>query len=741
MNYNFEIEKVFEIIDKNLFTYPGKEKLKNIKEFEDIEKIDEEFLKIEELKKIKEEGEIPFEFPDLSNFEKELLKEKIFLPSELFKFLIFFKGIERIKKEIDKSEFLKERFFKEYENILPIFKELDKVFDEKGEIKDEATHELYKIRNEKKKLINKIFGILKNKIEEIGKDGFLKDNEIRLREGRFTILLDHSVAKRFGVVHGYSKKGLSAYVEPFESIEVQNLYKEIEEKEKEEIEKICIKLSEILWKNMNSIKRIYEDLGEIDLLNSKVLFSKIINGEKPLYSKNKFFRLREVCHPLLLLSKKEVLPYNFDLPEDVDIFVISGPNGGGKTVFLKTLGIIIKMLQFGIPVPSSPYSHFYLPDKVYGIGFEIEGKIEEGESNFTSHLKAFNEIIKKDEKDIILLVDEYMANTDPEEGSALGFSIIKEFLNKGIKSFFVTHLNGIKIFVEKENDKRIKNVSFGFDKIKKTPTYKISMDTFEESYAFEIAEKLFLNKEIIDRARKYTLNLSEMLKEMKEKMEKIEMEYKKFCEEKQREIKREKERIKKEMMERVYKIEKEIEEIIKEIKKEKSMKKVREAKQKIVYYKKILEDKLPEEIKIGEFYKIDGFENPGKVIGIHDNDVFLKVGDLKFWVPKEKLSPLEKEIKKEVKKEKVTFIPSIKSYSLSIRGLKKEDALDEIEKFIYETYSKGAEEVRIIHGIGDGVLKLLVWDYLKKLKFVKEFFHPPYNEGGYGVTVIRFKND
>ncbi len=741
MNYNFEIEKVFEIIDKNLFTYPGKEKLKNIREFENIEEIDEEFLKIEELKKIKEEGEIPFEFLDLSNFEKELLKEKIFLPSELFKFLIFFKGIERIKKEIDKSEFLRERFFKEYDDILKVFKELNRVFDEKGEIRDEATSELYSIRNEKKKLINKIFGILKNKIEEIKDSGFLKDDEIRLREGRFTILLDHSVAKKFGVVHGYSRKGLSAYVEPFESIEIQNLYKEIEEKEKEEIEKICIKLSEILWGNMSSIKRIYEDLGEIDLLNAKILFSKIINGEKPLYSKSKFFRLRGVCHPLLLLSKKEVVPYNFDLTEDVDIFVISGPNGGGKTVFLKTMGIIIKMLQFGIPVPSLPNSHFYLPKKVYGIGFEIEGKIEEGESNFTSHLKAFNEIIKKDEKDIILLVDEYMANTDPEEGSALGFSIIKELLNKGIKSFFVTHLNGIKIFVEKENDKRIRNVSFGFDKIKKTPTYKISMDTFEESYAFEIAEKIGIDKEIVDRARKYTLNIGEILKEMKEKMEKMEIEYKKFCEEKEKEIKEEKERMKKEMRERISKMEKEIEEIIKEIKRERSTKKAREAKEKIVYYKKILEDKLPKEIKIGEFYKIDGFESPGEVIEVQDNNVFLKVGDLKLWVPKEKLSPLEKEVKKEEKRESITFIPSIKSYSLSIRGLKKEDALEEIEKFIYETYSKGAEEVRIIHGIGDGVLKLLVWDYLKKLKFVKEFFHPSYSEGGYGVTVIRFKND
>lgn len=741
MNYNFEIEKIFEIIGRNLYTFPGKERLLKVKPFDSEEEVREEFLKIKEIRKIKEEGEIPFSFPDLSNFKKELLKEKIFLPSELFKFLKFFEGVNELYKRIIKSDFLKEKFFLEYDKIQEIIFELKRIFDENGEIKDEASSELFKIRHEKKKLLNKIFNLLKNKIEEIKVTGFLNDENIRLQEGRFTILLESSVAKKYGVVHGYSRKGFSAYVEPFESIDIQNSYKEIEEEERKEIERICFSLSKIIWENLSSIKKIYEEVGEIDLLNAKILFSEVIKGDEPLYSKKRFFSLKNVYHPLLYLSKKDVVPYNFDLPEDIEIFVISGPNGGGKTVFLKTLGIIIHMLKYGIPVPASSSSHFYLPRKVYGIGFETQGSIEEGESNFTSHLRSFKEILDEKDSDILVLVDEYMASTDPQDGCALGFSIIKEFLNKGIKGFFVTHLNGIKILAFKEMNNKIKNVSFGFDKIKMAPTYKLSMDKFEESYAFEIAEKVGIKKEIIERARNYEMDINKILKEAREKVELLEKEYKNLIEEERKKVEKEREEIKKKMMEKIINMEKEIEKVIEEIKKEKSEKKIKKAKEKIVYYKKMIQDKAVDEIKIGEFYEIDGFKGYGEVIALEKNKVLVKIGDLKVWVDKERLSPLKEKKEIEDKESTFVFIPPVHSYSLSIRGLKKEDALYEIEKFIYDSYSKGLEEVRIIHGVGDGILKSVLWEYLKKIKFVQEFFHPPYSEGGYGVTVVKFKND
>ncbi|MEO0276050.1 MAG: Smr/MutS family protein, partial [candidate division WOR-3 bacterium] len=510
---------------------------------------------------------------------------------------------------------------------------------------------------------------------------------------------------------------------------------------KKEIEKICFSLSKLIWENLSIIKKIHEEVGEIDLLNAKVIFSEKIRGNEPLYSKKRFFSLKNVYHPLLYLSKNDVVPYNFDLPEEVDIFIISGPNGGGKTVFLKTLGIIINMLKYGIPVPASSSSHFYLPKKIYGIGFETRGSIEEGESNFTSHLKSFKEILEEDDNDILVLVDEYMASTDPQEASALGFSIIKEFLNKGIKGFFVTHLNGIKILAFKEMDNKIKNVSFGFDRVKMAPTYKLSMDRFEESYAFEIAEKVGIKKEIIERARNYEMDVNKILKEMKEKVELLEREYKNLIEEEKKKMEKEKEETKKEMMNKIINMEKEIEQIIEEIRKEKSESKIKKAKEKIVYYKKMVQDKIPKEIKIGEFYEIDGFKGYGEVIALEKNKVLVKIGDLKVWVGKEKLSPLKERKEIEDRESKFIFIPPVHNYSISIRGLKREDALYEIEKFIYDSYSKGLQEIRIIHGIGDGILKNALWEYLKKVKFVQEFFHPPYSEGGYGVTVVKFKND
>lgn len=742
MKYNFDIDKVIELINKNILTPAGEEKLFELKPSGKIESIKQEFRKIKEFEKIKMEGEFVFEFPDLENFKNIYFKEKIFTLSELFIFLKFLEGIDKLKIFINQSDFLKEIFFTDYDNIFFLLKELKDVFTEKGEIRDDATPELYRIRVEKKRLMNRIFSMLKKKVQELSKTEFLKDEEIRIREGRFVILVDRSVAGKTGVVHGYSRKELSAYVEPFEVVDIQNDYKEIEEDERREIERICINFSKIIWENTSIIKNIYKDLGEIDLINAKLLFSRAINGDEPCYSKRKFFSLRKVYHPLLYLKKKEnAVPYNFDLPEEIDIFVISGPNGGGKTVFLKTLGLIVNMLKLAIPVPSSPDSHFYIPDGIHGIGFETEGSIEEGESNFTAHLKSFKKIIDDSKEDSLILVDEYMGNTDPDEGSALGFSIIKEILNKNTKAFFVTHLNGIKAFVEKENDRRIKNASFGFDPLKKIPTYRLNLGSFESSFAFEIAEKAGLQRQVLERAKGYSSGIGKILKEMKQRMEKMELEQKMWFERERKKLDQEKKEMEKSLIKRLEEIEKEMEDIIDQIKKEKNIKKVNEAKKRILYHKKSLQRKLPEDIKVGAFYEIDGFSSPGEVIAVDKDRVLMKIGTLKVWTEKDKLILSSKKVHKEENIETLTYIPSMKNYSISVRGLKREDALEQVERFVYESYAQGIEEVRILHGLGEGILKRAIWDYLKGVKFVSDFFHPPYYEGGYGVTVVKFKND
>ncbi len=741
MKYNFEIDKIIELINKNILTSAGKEELAGLRPLGKIESIKEEFRKINEFEKIKKEGEIYFEFPDLENFKNIYFKEKIFTPSDLFIFLKFLEGIDNLKSFINQSDFLKERIFTDYEDISFLLKELKNIFSDKGEIKDDATPELYRIRVEKKRLINKIFSILKKKIEEISKTDFLKDEEIRIQESRFVILVDRSIASKIGVVHGYSRKELSAYVEPFEVIDIQNDYKEIEEDEIREIEKICINFSKIIWENAPIIKNIYKDLGKIDLINAKLLFAKMINGKEPSYSKRKFFSLRKVYHPLLYLKKRaDTVPYNFDLPDDIDIFVISGPNGGGKTVFLKTLGLIVNMLKLAIPVSSSPDSHFYIPDEINGIGFETEGSIEEGESNFTAHLKSFKDIINNLKEDSLILVDEYMGNTDPDEGCALGFSIIKELSDKNLKAFFVTHLSGIKAFVERENKSKIKNACFGFDPLKKIPTYRLSLGNFESSFAFDIAEKVGLQKQVLERAREYSSGIDKILKEMKERIERMEIEHKIWIEKEKQKIEQEREEMKKNLIKRLEEIEREIEDIIDQIKKEKNIRKAREAKKKILYYKKSFEGNLPEDVKIGAFYEIEGLSSPGKVVAIDKDKVLIKIGDLNVWTEKDKLVLSSKKVNKKEDIETLTYIPSMKSYLISVKGLKKEDALDQVERFVYESYAQGVEEVRILHGLGEGILKKAIWDYLKGVKFVSEFFHPPYYEGGYGVTVIKFKN-
>lgn len=742
MDYSFEIEKIFEIIEKNLLTPAGKKRLRNFSPLNSIDQIKEEFKKLKEFERIKREGEFLFDFPDLQDFEKIYFKEKIFTPSELFLLLKFLEGIYKLKRSIEKSELLKEKFFKEYEKVFPLVEEMKKIFNHKGEIKDEATPELYRIRVLKKSLVNKIFNVLKQRIEELKTTDFLKDEEVRIKEGRFVILVDRSIAGRIGVVHGYSRTELSAYVEPFEAVDLQNEYKEVEEDERKEIERICIGLSKKIWEIIPHLKSLFEDLAEIDVINAKITFSEIINGTEPSYSKRKFFYLKNVYHPFLYLSKKgNVIPYNFELPENVNIFVISGPNGGGKTVFLKTIGLIVNMLKYAIPVPSSPDSHFYIPEKVYGIGFETEGSIEEGESNFTAHLKSFKKIIESDSNDILVLADEYMGNTDPDEGSALGFSIIKELLRKNVKGFFVTHLNGIKAFVEKEKDKRMRNASFGFDPIKKLPTYRINLGSFESSFAFEMAEKIGLPRGVVERAKTYSSGIGEIIKTLKEKAERMEREYREWMEKEKRRMEEEKKEFERMMLKKVEEMEREINELVREIRREKSIKKVKEVKKKIVYYKKNIKGELPEDIKIGEFYEIEGFSSPGEVIAVEKNKVLMKIGDLKIWTEKEKLSFPKEKPKKRKEKESFISMPSINTYSISVRGLSKEDALEQVERFIYESYARGADEVRILHGLGEGVLKRAIWDYLKKLKFVQDYYHPPYYEGGYGVTVVKFKNE
>ena len=633
-----------------------------------------------------------------------------------------------------------------------------------GEILDTASDTLFQIRKnirDKEKQIQ-------IKLQEIiqKNQSKLTQSVVSMRHDRYVISVKNDFKNSIkGITHDTSSSGETVYIEPLVIFEINNHLNELRESEKHEIERILKELSEEIGDNYECLHQDYQIIEKLDLIFGKASFGIRINGSRVKVNDKGIMEIYNCYHPLL--NVQNIVTNNIIIGKDYKGIIITGPNTGGKTVLLKTIGLLSLMVKFGLLIPASTDSNVAIFDEVYAdIG--DEQSISQNLSTFSSHLKNVKEIMDNVTSNSLVLLDELGSGTDPEEGSALAISIFDYLINKKCLVIASSHYAELKVHAF-ENDNII-NASVEFDVETLKPTYKLLIGVPGESNALKISRILGIPDEIIDKAENYVFEKNDDLKATLDKLsnqshllekklnEVRDKEYK--LKQKRDEINKIKEETYHEKNKIIEEAKKEADEIIKksmnridELMDELNSMKLKETKvheiAKIKHDIKELKDitsiessayPVDVEIKVGDNVFVKMYNASGRVLKINKNRYEVGIGNASVTVKKEDLEPTKSDVVEDLIKSTHTFTArkTVKS-SLDLRGLRYEDASPEIDNYLNDAFYAGLKNVSIIHGFGTGVIRELVQTKLRSSRFVASFRYGGQNEGGNGVTIVTFK--
>jgi len=745
-----EFDKVKEVLSSYVHSPATKERIQNLKPYTEREKIKEEIELSKAFFEIAEDVKL-FEFEDVRELlKKAKLQGAILSVDDILKILNVINLSKELRRalspHVQRLEPLR-RIYKRLYTFSPLENLIIGSIDQRGFVKDEASEELLRVRKSIRAVEEEIKKRLDNLINRPDSAKFLSDRIVTIRNGRYVIPVKTSQVKKiFGIVHGTSSSGYTTYVEPQFVIHLNNKLTELKQKEEEEVRKVLQRITEYIGDYAKELLESFEACVEADFQQCKYRFSKLIRGSFPEFGD--WVELYEARHPVLVLLKEDVVPVDILLKEKKGL-ILTGPNTGGKTVALKTLGLSVLMFQSGLPISANPNSKLPLFKKVFtDIG--DEQSIEQNLSTFSAHVKNMSEFLPQSDEEALVLIDELGAGTDPIEGSALGIGILEYLKNRKAWVFVTTHHTPIKLYAT--NSDYYTPASVLFDRETLKPLYKIAYNTVGESMAFYIAKKYGIPGEVIEIARKHVGDFGEQYIKAMEKLsdyvKKYEEEFRKL-EELRKELQKEREEVEKlrkeyeeakrkgwkeaykEAREYLRKLVQESEEVLKKAKERKEIKefisKKREEIEKFVPRK-------PQKIEVGDIVEFMG--KKGKVLEVKGNKALVLVDHLRMWLDTKELQKVGKaEVQRETKVTVQTPVIGKKD-TLNLIGKDVESALKELEKFIEEAHSAGYKVVKVIHGIGSGKLKSAVREVLSKNEKVK-FFRDAYpKEGGSGVTVV-----
>lgn len=736
------------------------------------------------------EGTPPFSrLEDIrSELKKSAIKGSILDAAKIIKILKVLKTSRLIKKFLlktkDKYPLIKERVGR-IQTFAELEKEITQCIDEGGVVLDRASSELQKIR---RNIIRKEQA-LKNKLETIIRSSrfatIIQEPLITMRQNRYVIPVKQEKKVKFpGIVHDKSDSGATLFIEPFGIVELNNLLRQLIKDEEQEILKILQKITALIGERAQEINNSVLSLGEIDFIYARAVLANKMKAVEPKLNQNGFINLIQARHPLLQGS---VVPININLGKVFNILVITGPNTGGKTVTLKTMGILTLMAQCGLHIPASKGSEVSVFRKVFcDIG--DEQSIEQNLSTFSSHMKYIVQILREADSDSLVLLDELGAGTDPTEGAALGMAVL-DFLGKEkVKVIATTHHDTLKTYAYLT--KGVCNARVEFDEETLKPTFEISIGLPGKSCAFIIAQKLGLTSEVILQAQSF---LSQEKIKADNLIEKIERDKKLIEKEKylaetakeesveiRNKLKKELNKIEENKKEIILKAYQEAEKILKETqaRAEKIMEKLNKKKvlskeskgsllKQLQAINKVIKDEKskikPEgeliknqNIGIGDYVLIKSLNKRGIVLSISTNSEKCKVqiDNIKMLVsifdiektdrPNKVLKKI-RHIRNDFNRgaiERDSFsLSKIKTFKneISIRQLTVEEARPMLKKYLDDAYLLGVSPVYIIHGKGKGILREEVKELLDKLPFIESFRLGDAREGGIGATVAYLK--
>lgn len=689
------------------------------------------------------------------------------------------RAVEFDKKD-EETDFLSGRF-DGLQTFPEIRREISRCILSEDEISDDASSELKRIRRAMKTTNDKIREQLSATVNSSG--DMLRDNIVTMRNGRYCLPVKQEYKSAFqGMIHDQSSTGSTFFIEPMAIVKLNNDLAELAMKEQEEIERILASISSICAPETEGLERDVILLSELDFIFAKAKLSKKMQGSEPIFDDN-YIEIKKGRHPLI--PRDRVVPIDVTLGKDYRLLIITGPNTGGKTVSLKTVGLFTLMGQAGLHIPAFDGSHLRVFHEVYAdIG--DEQSIEQSLSTFSSHMTNTVSILKRADKNTLALFDELGAGTDPVEGAALAISILDNLLQRNVTAMATTHYSELKIYALSTD--HVENASCEFDVESLQPTYRLLIGVPGKSNAFAISSKLGISDEIIEKAKSLVdedsksfedvvTGLESTRKELEQERakaaayrEEIERQKKKLAEKNER-IDKAKEKILRRANEEANEILQKAKDMaddsirkynkwmdggkgnVSDMERQRSAirEQLKKTGEKLATKQKGNRPKTaPGKLSIGDLVMVHSMGVKGTVMSLPNTKgkCFVQMGIMRSEVNADDLELLEEETlqnRKEQLRErsgagKIKMMKSLHvSSSINLIGKTVDEAIALLDKYLDDAYLAKLHQITIIHGVGTGALRNAVQAHLKKSKYIKTYRMGEYGEGGYGVTVAEFK--
>ena len=693
------------------------------------------------------------------------------------------KAFARSQDDNDQPDDSLTSLFAGIEPLTPLYDEIRRCILSEDEIADDASSTLHSIRRSMRGMNDKIRAQMNSMINNTTTRSYLQDTVITMRDGRYCLPVKAEAKSLVpGMIHDQSSTGSTLFIEPMAVVNLNNEYKELQLREQEEIEVILAGLSNLTASYATQLLADYELLTELDFIFARAAFAQTYNGVAPLFNDDGRIHIRKGRHPLL--DPKKVVPIDVRLGEDFRLLIVTGPNTGGKTVSLKTVGLLTLMGQSGLHIPASERSDLGIFDEV-SADLGAEQSIEQSLSTFSSHMVNIIRILEQVNDRSLVLFDELCAGTDPTEGAALAISILSKLHLYGARIMATTHYSELKVYAL--STPGVENACCEFDVATLSPTYRLLIGIPGKSNAFAISEKLGLPTDLIADAKgrisKSEGDFEDLIADLEKSRSTIEREQleinqykaeieslKEKLEQKQERLDSSRDKILREANEQAYNILKEAKDVadetirnfnkygkagapVSEMEKERTKLrgKMDKAAQKMSEQKKasVPNHNVPKKLRIGDSVKVISMNLKGTVHSLPNarGDLYVQMGILRSLVNINDLILLEEDAAPGTKKFQKTSAGKIKmsksasvSTEINLIGKTTDEAIPLLDKYLDDAYLAHLPSVRIVHGKGTGALRNAVQAHLKRLKYVKSFHLGEFGEGDAGVTIAEFKD-
>lgn len=810
---NFEtktgFDKIRDLLNVNCLSQLGRDKVSEMCFSSDYEVVLDlvnqtaEFVRI-----LQEEDDFPVSnYYDVRDCLRKIAVEGTYLTSaELFDLRRSVETIGLLVRFFNNKEEEQYYYLKKLAGDVFVFPELlaliDRILDKFGQVKDNASPQLLEIRREMLAVQSSISRSLQGILRQAQSDGFVdKDVNPTMRDGRLVIPVSPAFKRKIkGIVHDESATGKTVFIEPEVVVEANNKIRELESRERREIIRILTSVTNEIRPRVDELFFSYEFLAQIDFIRAKALFAVQTNSVLPVTENRVVVDWYHAVHPLLFLSHqrqgKSVVPLDITLDKGDRILLISGPNAGGKSVCLKTVGLLQYMFQCGMLVPMAEGSHIGFFEKIF-IDIGDEQSIENDLSTYSSHLTNMKFFVKNCNAKTILLIDEFGGGTEPQIGGAIAESLLGHFNNKQAFGVITTHYTNLKHFATETEG--VVNGAMLYDRHLMQPLFRLEIGNPGSSFAIEIARKIGLPESVIAEAsekvgadyinmdkylqdiardKRYWETKRQNIRQKEKRIEELEAKYESelsAINAQRKEVVRQAKSESKQMLEQANAM---IENTIRKIKEAQAEKeKTKEIRKEFERFKSENSDdanvsensidkkiaKLREKqqqkgqtaqskelaaLKIGDNVRIKGQNGAGEIIELQGKNAVVAFGMLKTSVKVDKLERVSKtQIKKEMKRSSFVSVDTtedIRQRSLNfkreidVRGMRGDEALQAVQYFVDDALILNVDRIRILHGTGTGALRQIIREYLNTVHGVSSFHDEHVQFGGAGITVVEF---